>query len=192
MPLIADPGYDLGREAAELGHAVTCAPGPSAVLTALTLGGLPTDAFFFAGFLPNSKSARCTKLEKLQSVPGTQIFYESPKRLAACLKDMETVLGADRDAAVCRELTKKFEEVARGTLAKLAAIFAERSVKGEVVILVDRRRSGSVNAGDLEEDLKGALDQMSVKDASELVAQAHGLPKRQVYQLALKLGKAQS
>lgn len=189
MPLIADPGFELGRAAAAAGVMLTCAPGPSAVLTALALGGLPTDAFFFAGFLPNSKSARIAALEKLRDVPGTLVFYESPKRLGAMLRDAATALGAERQAAMCRELTKKFEEVQRDTLENLAEIYQAKAPKGEVVVLIDRGRSDSVKQVDLETDLQRALKELSMRDAVDLVAQAHGLPRRQVYQAALALGK---
>lgn len=189
MPLIADPGHDLGRAAAEAGHLVTCAPGASAVTTALTLAGLPTDAFFFAGFLPNARSARCSRLEALREVPGTLVFYESPKRVAAALADMAKVLGGDRPAALCRELTKKFEEVKRSSLSDLAADLRDKTPKGEMVVLVDRARSAPVNASDLKSDLKRALADHSVRDAADLVAQMHGLPRRKVYQLALDMGK---
>ncbi|UOA16091.1 MULTISPECIES: 16S rRNA (cytidine(1402)-2'-O)-methyltransferase [Sulfitobacter] len=189
MPLIADPGFELGRAAAAAGVMLTCAPGPSAVLTALALGGLPTDAFFFAGFLPNSKSARIAALEKLRDVPGTLVFYESPKRLGAMLRDAATALGAERQAAMCRELTKKFEEVQRDTLENLAEFYQAKAPKGEVVVLIDRGRSDSVKQVDLETDLQRALKELSMRDAVDLVAQAHGLPRRQVYQAALALGK---
>ncbi|WPZ22207.1 16S rRNA (cytidine(1402)-2'-O)-methyltransferase [Sulfitobacter faviae] len=189
MPLIADPGFELSRAAAEAGVMQTCAPGPSAVLTALALGALPTDAFFFAGFLPNSKSARIAALEKLRDVPGTLVFYESPKRLGAMLRDAATALGAGRKAAMCRELTKKFEEIQRDTLENLAEVYQAKAPKGEVVVLIDRSRSDSVNHLDLETDLQRALTDMSMRDAVDLVAQAHGLPRRQVYQAALALGK---
>lgn len=189
MPLIADPGFELSRAAAEAGVMLTCAPGPSAVLTALALGGLPTDAFFFAGFLPNSKSARIAALEKLRDVPGTLVCYESPKRLGAMLRDAATALGAGRKAAMCRELTKKFEEIQRDTLENLAEIYQAQAPKGEVVVLIDRGRSDSVNQLDLETDLQRALKELSMRDAVDLVAQAHGLPRRQVYQAALALGK---
>ena len=189
MPLIADPGFELGRAAAQAGVMLTSAPGPSAVLTALALGGLPTDAFFFAGFLPNSKAARLTALEKLRDVPGTLVFYESPKRLGAMLRDAATALGAERQAAMCRELTKKFEEVKRDTLENLADAYAGKAPKGEVVVLIDRGRLESVKQVDLETDLTQALQDRSMRDAVDLVAKAHGLPRRQVYQAALALGK---
>ncbi|WP_372570803.1 16S rRNA (cytidine(1402)-2'-O)-methyltransferase [Ruegeria jejuensis] len=188
MPLIADPGYDLSRAAAEAGHNVTVAPGPSAVLAALTLAGLPTDAFFFAGFLPNATKARRTRLEELRDVPGTLAFYESPKRVADSLADMAAVLG-DRQAALCRELTKKFEEVRRGTLSELAAALKAQGVKGEIVLLVDRARQVAASEEDVENALLTALESHSVKDAAELVARMYSLPRRPLYQRALKLGK---
>lgn len=189
MPLIADPGYDLGRAVAEEGYLVTAAPGPSAVLTALVLAGLPTDAFFFAGFLPNASSARKARLEELCEVPGTLVFYESPKRVAASVRDMAEVLGADRSAAMCRELTKKFEEVRCDTLGALALGLVEKPVKGEIVLVVDRMRSQKIREVDLESDLRAALDRMSVKDAADMVSDMHGVKRRVVYQMALKFGK---
>ncbi len=189
MPLIADPGYDLGKQAAEAGHTVTCAPGPSAALTALTLAGLPTDAFFFAGFLPNASGARRSRIGALRDIPGTLIFYESPKRLAASLSDLADVLGGERQAAMCRELTKKFEEIRRGTLAELTEHYRGGSVKGEVVVLVDRAHSHAVKDSDVEEALRQALETHSVRDAADLVSKMYDLPRRPVYQKALKLGK---
>lgn len=188
MPLVADPGFELARAAAEAGYAVTVAPGPSAVLTALVLAGLPTDAFFFGGFLPNASAARRTRLSELAGIPGTLVFYESPKRTAASLRDMAETLG-DRPAALCRELTKKFEEVRRGTLPDLALGAEDDPPRGEVAIVVGRGNSPKIREGDLEADLKAALAGHSVRDAADLVARMHGAPKRRVYQLALKLGK---
>lgn len=189
MPLIADPGYDLGKQAGEAGHMVTCAPGASAAVTALTLAGLPTDAFFFAGFLPNASGARRARIEALKTVPGTLVFYESPKRVSASLVDLAECLGADRQAALCRELTKKFEEIRRGSLADLATEIQEKPVKGEIVLLVDRSHSQSVNESDVEEALKRALETHSVRDAADLVSEMYDLPRRPIYQKALKLGK---
>ncbi len=192
MPLIADPGFELARAVAGAGLMLTCAPGPSALPTALALGGLPTDAFFFAGFLPNATAARKAALENLREIPGTLVFYESPKRLGAMLRDAADVLGAERQAAVCRELTKKFEEVQRQSLAGLADHYSGKPPKGEIVVLVDRGRSEAVNEIDLETELKGALSDMSMRDAVDMVAQAYGLPRRKVYQAALALGKDQA
>ena len=189
MPLIADPGFELARAATQAGVPMTCAPGPSAVLTALALGGLPTDAFYFAGFLPNSKAARLTALEGLRDIRATLVFYESPKRVGAMLRDAEVALGADRSGAVCRELTKKFEEIRRGSLAELAEFYASAPPKGEVVVLVDRGHSESVNVGDIEDSLRSALKDLSMRDAVDLVAKAHGMPRRQVYQAALGLSE---
>jgi 16S rRNA (cytidine1402-2'-O)-methyltransferase len=189
MPLIADPGFELSRAAAAQGVTQTCAPGPSAVLTALVLAGLPTDAFHFAGFLPNASAARRKSLEALADVRATLAFYESPKRIGATLKDAAQVLGAARQGVVCRELTKKFEELRRGTLAELAEFYASGSVKGEIVLLIDRGDSQSISEFDLEGVLKEALETMSMRDAVDAVSQAHGKPRRQVYQLALTIGK---
>ena len=186
-PLIADPGYHLSKDAAEAGHLVTSAPGPSAIITALTLAGLPTDAFFFAGFLPNAKAARRSGLEAVRDVPGTLVFYESPHRIAAMLSDAALVLGPDRSAVICRELTKKFEEVRRGTLAELAEEIAAKKLKGEIVVLVDRAPAREASEEDLEAALVAAMETMSVRDAADSVAKAFGAHKRSVYQSALKL-----
>lgn len=189
MPLIADPGYELSKAASEAGFMVTTAPGPSALPTALTLAGLPTDAFFFAGFLPNASKARQSRLEELRQVPGTLAFYESPKRVAASIADMAQVLGSDRPAAMCRELTKKFEEIRRGTLGELADSLKTGAVKGEIVVLVDRARAPEASEADLENALLTALESHSVKDAADLVARMYAVPRRPLYQMALKLGK---
>ena len=188
MPLIADPGYGLSKAAAEAGHLVTSAPGATAVTTALALAGLPTDAFFFAGFLPNASGARRKRLEEVAAIPGTLAFYESPKRIAASVADMADVLG-NRPAALCRELTKKFEEVRRLPLADLATSLEEKPVKGEIVVLVDRASQVVASDGDIESDLRAALVDNSVKDAAAIVSEAHEMPRRKVYQLALKLAK---
>ncbi|MCA0919428.1 16S rRNA (cytidine(1402)-2'-O)-methyltransferase [Pseudooceanicola nanhaiensis] len=189
-PMVADPGFDLARAARAEGWAVTSAPGASAVITALTLAGLPTDRFLFAGFLPNASGQRKSAMAELAGVPATLAFYESPKRIAAMLRDAAEVLGPDRQAAVCRELTKKFEEVLTGTLEELAATCAERSLKGEIVVLVDRGKKANVSESDLDQILSEALEDMSVRDAADMVASDTGLPRRKVYQRALALEKA--
>ena len=186
-PMVADPGFDLARAARDEGHTVVSAPGPSAVVTALTLAGLPTDRFMFAGFLPNAKGARRKMMEELAEVPATVAYYESPKRVAAMLKDAAEVLGGDREAAVCRELTKKFEEVLRGTLAELSELCAERTLKGEIVVVIDRRRLPNVREIDLETELRAMLETMSVRDASDALAEQTGLKRRKIYQMALSL-----
>ena len=189
MPLIADPGFELARAMIREGLPVTSAPGPSAVTTALALGGLPTDAFHFAGFLPNAASARRKALQALQDVPGTLVFYESPKRLSAMLQDAASLLGADRPAAVCRELTKRFEEIRRGPLGQLAEVYAGNPPKGEIVVLVGQSDSETVREVDIASELRRALAGQSMRDAVDMVAEAHNLPRRKVYQAALALQK---
>jgi 16S rRNA (cytidine1402-2'-O)-methyltransferase len=185
-PLISDPGFQLGRGAIAEGLQVLSAPGASAVLCALTVSGLPSDRFLFAGFPPVTKSARETFLRDLGQVQATLIFYESPKRVSGLLSDLVNTLGGTRQAAVCRELTKRFEEVSRGSLDQLAADFADRTVKGEIVVLVDRAPEQQADAATVEQALDQALTHMTMKDAATAVAQAYGLPRRDVYQLALR------
>ncbi|SFQ19880.1 16S rRNA (cytidine1402-2'-O)-methyltransferase [Roseivivax halotolerans] len=188
-PMISDPGFDLARAATEAGHPVTSAPGAAAVVTALTLAGLPTDRFLFAGFLPNQQSARRRTLEELAGVPATLVFYESPRRLAAMLRDAEAALGAERQGAVARELTKKFEEVRRGSLGELAEFYENSAARGEVVVLIDRGRLENVSGSDVTRALEEALQTMSVRDAADYVAQMLGVKKRPVYQEAMMLAK---
>lgn len=188
-PLISDPGYKLVRDAAEAGLAVTAAPGPSALLAALVLAGLPTDRFLFAGFLPPKSGARRTALGELASVPATLVFYESGPRLAASLADMAAVLG-DRPAAVARELTKLFEEVRRDPLSALAAHYAEAGPpKGEIVIVVGAPAEQAASADTLDAALRRALQDNSTRDAAALVAGETGLPRKQVYARALELAQ---
>lgn len=185
-PLVADPGYRLAQAAIDEGLPVTTAPGPSAVLAALSVSGLPSDRFLFVGFLPATRSARRSAVAELAGVPATLIFFESPKRVGEMLGDLRDGLGAERKAAVCRELTKRFEEVRRGTLDDLVDDYAGKPPKGEVVVLVDRDNRAPA-AEDMEDALRDALLTMSVKDASAHVAEMLGLPRRQVYQAALKM-----
>jgi len=186
-PMVADPGFDLARAVVAEGYALISAPGPSAVITALTLSGLPTDQFHFAGFLPNTKSRRKTALAALSEVPGTLVFYESPKRVAAMLADAAEVLGGDRQAVLCRELTKKFEEVLRATLSGLSDICADRKLKGEIVVLIDRAPLRFVNTEQLISSLITALKTMSVRDAADEISAELGVKRREAYQMALKL-----
>ena len=188
-PMISDPGFDLARAATEEGCKLISAPGPSAAVTALTLSGLPAERFFFAGFLPQTASKRKTALAELAAVPGTLIFYESPKRVAAMLRDAAEVLGAERKAALCRELTKKFEEVLRGSLEELAQQTAERSLKGEIVVLVGQGDSVIVSEVDIDRSLIELLRDHSVRDAADQVAAQLGLKRRPIYQRALQLAK---
>ncbi len=185
-PLVADPGFQLSRAAIAAGHAVRTAPGPSAAIAALTVAGLPSDRFLFAGFPPTG-GARRKWLADLAAVRATLIFYESPKRVGDLLTDLRDTLG-NRQAVVCRELTKRFEEVTRGPLADLAAGFADRDVKGEIVVLVDRGEEQAADEDTVDDAMRKALAQMSVKDAAQAVAEAYGLQRRAAYQLALKIG----
>jgi len=156
------------------------------VICALTVAGLPTDRFLFAGFPPAAKGARETFLRELAPVRATLVLYESPKRVKELLGNLLQILGAERQAAICRELTKRFEEVTRGTLAELAAEFAEREVKGEVVVVIDRGAEAVADAGTVDAALDRALQSMSVKDAAAAVAEAFGLARKDVYRMALE------
>lgn len=188
-PLIADPGYELGRAAMQAGLPVTTAPGPSAVIAALSVAGLPTDRFAFVGFLPSKQAARQAALAELKDTRFTLVLYESPKRVHEMLCDCCDVLGAKRAAVVCRELTKRFEEVRRGTLAELADAFEGESVKGEIVVLVDRPADVAPDNAAIKAALTEAMKTMRVKDAATAVAGALNLPRRHVYQIALGLGR---
>ena len=164
-------------------------PGASAVLAALVVAGLPTDRFFFEGFLPSKSGARRHRIAQLSTIPGTLVFFESPRRLAESLQDLAAVLGP-RDSAIARELTKHFETVRRGTLPDLAAALArEPPPRGEIVLLVGPPAAGhaAVSAASLDAALAAAMAVHSVKDASAIVCAQTGLPKRQVYARALEL-----
>ena len=191
-PLISDPGYKLVAETVQLGFAVAVAPGPSAALAALCVAGLPTDRFYFEGFLPSRQSARRERINALAAAPGTLIFYEAPGRLAETLADLALELG-DRPAAVARELTKLHEEVRRGSLDQLAAEYAAGEVpRGEIVIVVGATEARPVISDALlDREIAEQLANLSVKDAAAAVAAKHGLPRRQVYARALALAGAQ-
>lgn len=186
MPLVSDPGFKLVRACAQERLPVTCIPGPSAVLTALSASALPTDQFTFAGFLPPKQAARRARLAELKSVRGTLVFFEAPQRTPETLDDMAGVLG-ERMGAVARELTKMHEEMARGSLASLAASFAEREVKGEVVILVGPPQAEEADDETIERHLSQALASMKLKDAAAAVADALGVSKSRVYAIGLKI-----
>ena len=192
-PLISDPGYKLVRAARTAGHAVTAAPGASAVLTALAVAGLPTDRFFFEGFLPAKEAARRTRIAELARVPGTLVLFETGPRLAATLGDLAAGLSV-REAAVCRELTKLHEEVRRGALAELAEAYATGAeTRGEIVILVGPPRGAAQpTAAEIDTLLRAALARVSLKDAVAEVAAATGEPRRTVYARALALTKEHS
>jgi 16S rRNA (cytidine1402-2'-O)-methyltransferase len=184
-PLVSDPGYKLVREAVAEGVPVHAIPGPSATLTALSLAGLPSDRFLFAGFLSARAGERGTALAELKPIRATLIFFESAQRLAESLAQMADVLG-DRAVAVTRELTKLHEEVRRGTLARLAAQYAtEATPRGEVTILVGPPPDGATDDALMDALLDKALPFMPVRAASELIAQALDIPRKQVYERAL-------
>ena len=189
-PLISDPGYKLVEEAARQGAAVTTIPGPSAVLAALVVAGLPTDRFFFEGFLPPRTAARRSRLTELAAIPGTLVFFESPRRLAEMLADAAAMLGP-RPAAVARELTKLHETVRRGALPDLAAAYAAgETARGEIVVLIGPGTGADAPAasGDLMDGkLKAALSTLSLKEAVAQVAAETGQPRRKVYARALEL-----
>jgi len=188
-PLVSDPGFKLVQEALEKGVHVTSVPGPSAVLAALVVAGLPTDRFFFEGFLPHKSGPRRARLAELAQVPGTLVFFESPRRLAETLADAAAVLGP-RSAAIARELTKLYESVRRGSLDELSdALASEEPPRGEIVLLVAPPEAGAaeVAEADLDARLAEALGAYSVKDAASVVSAATGQPRRQVYARALQL-----
>lgn len=186
-PLVADPGWRLAREAIDAGLPVIAAPGASAVLAALSVAGLPTDRFLFAGFPPTRQAERARFLAEFAAVPATLVFYESPHRVAETLAAMAGVYG-DRPAAVCRELTKRFEETRRGGLAALAAAYAgQADPKGEIVVVVGPPAEAPVTPEAIDAALRAALQTASVKDAARAVAEALGAPRTAVYQRALAL-----
>ncbi len=190
-PMVADPGFDLSRAVIAEGLPVFAAPGASAVLAALCVSGQPSDRFFFAGFAPNKSSARQRFLQEFALIPSTMVFYESPKRIVASLKDMIEIYGAERPVSVCRELTKKFEEVVRGTLQEvLAQLAARESIKGEIVIVLGPPIVVEASEADIDAALEDALKSMRTKDAASDVATRFGLPRKEVYARALALGKS--
>lgn len=188
-PLVSDPGYKLVADALAQGAEVVSVPGASAVLAALVVAGLPTDRFFFEGFLPPKSGARRQRIAELAAIPGTLVFFESPRRVAGMLADLSAVLGP-RDAALARELTKYYETVRRASLPDLAAaLAAEEPPKGEIVVLVGPPAADA--PGDSQEELDArltkALETLSVKDAAAIVSAATGQPRRKVYARAIEL-----
>jgi 16S rRNA (cytidine1402-2'-O)-methyltransferase len=189
-PLISDPGYKLVRAAQDAGHLVTALPGASAVLTGLTVAGLPTDQFFFAGFLPPKAAARRARIAELAAIPATLVLFESGPRIAATLSDLAAGLGGEREAALCRELTKLHEEIKRGDLARLAQAYAGEEPRGEIVVVIAPPQAAApMSAAEAEGLLRDALARLSLKDAVNQIAQVTGQPRREVYQRALALSK---
>lgn len=191
-PLVADPGYTLGRAAIEAGFPVFSAPGASAALAALTVSGLASDRFMFAGFAPSAVGARRRWLEGLDAAQATVIIYESPKRVHRFLGELCEVLGDDREIALCRELTKRFEEVLRGTCGQVRDMVADRmasgrALKGEMVLVISRAGISVATDADVEAALLIAMDTMPLKAASTQVAEQLQMSKRDVYQMGLRL-----
>ncbi|ODT89026.1 16S rRNA (cytidine(1402)-2'-O)-methyltransferase [Phenylobacterium sp. SCN 70-31] len=189
-PLISDPGYRLVRDAAAAGHAVIPVPGASALVAGLSAAGLPTDRFLFLGFPPPKSAARRTFLAEVAGVRATLAFFEGGSRLKDSLSDMAAVLGADREAVVCREITKLYETFYRGTLAELAADSALDAPRGEIVVLVAPGREAEATAADVDTALADALSRLKPSDAAAEVARALGLPKRDLYRRAMALKAA--
>ncbi len=188
-PLISDPGFKLVEAALEGGQSVVPIPGASAILTALVGAGLPTDKFYFEGFLPNKSSERRRRLRELEAIPGTLVFFEAPHRVQESLADLAAVLG-NRPAAAARELTKKFEEIRRGSLSELAQAYADGAeMRGEFVLLVgaSKHEQEALSDADIDTHLRAAMLVHSAKDAAAIVASDLGLPKRQVYARAILL-----
>ena len=196
-PLISDPGFKLVRAVCEAGLPVSAAPGPSALLAALAVAGLPTDRFFFEGFLPPKDGARRARIAELAGIPATLILYESGPRIGRALHALAEGLGP-RQAAVCRELTKLHEEVRRGDLAMLAQAYGESAkavaeIRGEfcIVIAPPAADAGQPDADEVDALLRRALRHASVKDAVSDVTAATGRPRREIYQRALALSDNQ-
>ncbi len=194
-PLVSDPGYRLVRAAIAAGLEIGAVPGPNAAVMAVTLSGLPPQPFLFIGFLPPKSGPRLAALRRLANaeaagLSAALVFYEAPHRLAAFLVDAADVFG-DRPAAICRELTKHYEEVFRATLPALAAHYAAHEARGEITVVIGPATAEPVSAQNLDDSLAAALAGMSMKDAVDAVAAATGLPRRQVYARALALGKAE-
>jgi 16S rRNA (cytidine1402-2'-O)-methyltransferase len=186
-PLVSDPGYKLVREAIAAGANIVALPGPSAVLAGLTLSGLPSDRFLFAGFLPSRSGERKSALEELKGIGATLIFFESAQRLAEALAAMAEVLG-DRSAAMTRELTKLHEEVRRGSLTELAAHYEKAGApKGEVTLLVGPPLEAAPDIARIDAALKAALAFMPVKAAADLIAGLTEAPRKRIYARALEL-----
>ncbi len=188
-PAVSDPGFKLATAALDAGHQVVPVPGPSAVISALTVSGLATDRFLFAGFLAQKTTQRRQQIEELATVPATLVLYESPHRLNGCLRDLADVLGP-RPAAVAREITKRYEEIKRGTLSELADWSDDVAARGEITIVVGQSKAAAVE--EISDDLIEAKLALILKDypparAAKLVAAELGVPKSRVYDIGLKL-----
>ncbi|WP_454288475.1 16S rRNA (cytidine(1402)-2'-O)-methyltransferase [Rhizobium arsenicireducens] len=187
-PLVSDPGYRLGQLAIEASLRVVPIPGASAPLAALVGSGLPNDAFLFAGFLPVKDKARHDRLAELRDVPATLIFFESPHRIGDTLVAAAQELGAERLGSVCRELTKTFEEFRRGTLQELADHYADKAVKGEVVLVIGPPLAKAApEAGEIDRLLVRLAEDLPTAKAATEAAKLTGLPRKELYQRLLEL-----
>ncbi len=189
-PLISDPGFKLVREVCAAGHPVMALPGPSSVLAALAVAALPTDRFYFEGFLPSKQGARRTRLAELARIDATLVMFESGNRIAETLRDLKGVMGA-REASICRELTKLHEEVSRGAITDLARGADELETRGEFVVVIAPPAADAqlMASDDLDNLLRSAMKDSSVKDAVAQAVELSGRPRREVYARALELAK---
>ncbi len=190
LPCISDPGVGIVQHLLGKGIRVQSLPGPNAALTALQVSGLPTDAFYFAGFLPNKTKARRDALQALSKIPATLLFYEAPHRVLDTLKDMQTVLG-NRPCCVARELTKQYEELRRGSIESVHEILSQKeSIKGELVIVVGAflgEPEEAIDQAEIDKLLLKARETLSARDAAAIMSSQTGLPKRELYQRLLHL-----
>jgi 16S rRNA (cytidine1402-2'-O)-methyltransferase len=189
-PLISDPGFKLVREVAAAGHRVIALPGPSSVLAALSVAALPTDRFFFEGFLPPKQAARRDRLTELSRLDATLVLFESGNRVQETLADLAAIMGA-RDAAICREMTKMHEEISRSTLTELARSASSLETRGEFVLVIAPQAEGSqaMTAEEVDDLLRDRLSRDSVKDAVGHAVEVSGRPRREIYARALELAK---
>jgi 16S rRNA (cytidine1402-2'-O)-methyltransferase len=189
-PLISDPGFKLVREVCAAGHRVVALPGPSSVLAALSVAALPTNRFFFEGFLPPKQTARRARLTELSRLDATLVLFESGSRVQETLADLAAIMGA-RDAAICREMTKLHEEISRSTLAELAQSAATLETRGEFVLVIGPQAEGSqvMTTKEVDDLLRERLAQDSVKDAVAHAVEVSGRPRREIYARALELTK---
>ena len=186
-PMIADPGFALVKAAREQGFDVEIAPGASALTAALALAGQPTDQVYFGGFLPNKTTARRKALESVADLQASLVFYESPKRVKSCVQDMVEVFGEDRPITLCRELTKKFQEISPMVLGALMADLEGRdSIKGEIVLVLGPPARKSVSLEDIGKELIDLVQSVGTKEASRVIGEKYGLPRKDVYNFALE------
>lgn len=187
-PMISDPGFKLIRQAQDEGYIVESLPGACSVITALTLSGLPTDKFFFDGFLPSKTSGRKQRLSEIKDLKATIVFFDAARRLVATLSDMEEVLGKTRECCVIREITKRYEEVKRNNIPALKEYYSKNEPKGEVVIvLAPPEKKSDFTDDEIEEQIVKAMQSMSMKDAVAFVSENTSKRKKDVYSIALRI-----